>query len=64
MLIDSETYSKTYERIKTKYGKELAMKWTEKTDPQKFVFEDCAIASYLIVNFLVCDTEVFKGIVG
>uniref|UniRef100_A0A914CD46 tRNA (uracil-O(2)-)-methyltransferase n=1 Tax=Acrobeloides nanus TaxID=290746 RepID=A0A914CD46_9BILA len=29
-------------------GLKKLLNWTEKTDPQKFVFEDCAIASYLI----------------
>ena len=25
--------------------------WPEKTDPQKFVYEDVAIATYLLVSF-------------
>ena len=34
--------------MKEKYGLEVARNWPEVTDPQKFVFEDVAIAAYLI----------------
>ncbi|VDO65666.1 unnamed protein product, partial [Onchocerca flexuosa] len=34
--------------IKNKWGKQIAESWTERTNSQKFVYEDCAIAAYLI----------------
>jgi len=40
-------YRETYDRLKKKY-KDWASKWTEGTDPIKYVFEDIQIASYLI----------------
>ncbi|MFH4973663.1 hypothetical protein AB6A40_000372 [Gnathostoma spinigerum] len=46
-LIDAEKYTKLYMHIKNALGKEICMNWTERTDPQKFVFEDCAISAYL-----------------
>ncbi|KAL0272454.1 UNVERIFIED_CONTAM: hypothetical protein PYX00_005414 [Menopon gallinae] len=42
-------YYKTYERLKSKYAKDLIENWKENTDPQKFVFEDIGIASYLLL---------------
>jgi len=38
-----------YSKLKIQYGKEIAEIWPEVTDPQKFVYEDVAIASYLLV---------------
>ncbi|CAD5223579.1 unnamed protein product [Bursaphelenchus okinawaensis] len=61
-LIDEKFYSTTYQHIKTSQGRELVKNWTERTDPQKYVYEDCGIVSYLIslkqaedwkVNFFV-----------
>ena len=37
--------------MKDRYGKKLAADWPEVTDPQKFVFEDIAIAAYLLTLF-------------
>lgn len=48
-LIDSESYNKTYAELKEKYGQNLEEGWKESTDPKKFIYEDIAIASYLIV---------------
>ncbi|KAI7892223.1 uncharacterized protein EV154DRAFT_562429 [Mucor mucedo] len=48
VLVSKETYQSMYQYIKSKYGPELVANWTEKTDPKKFVFEDLAIASYLL----------------
>lgn len=48
-LIDSELYNKTYAELKEKYGRNLEENWNESTDPKKFIYEDIAIASYLIV---------------
>ena len=37
--------------MKDKYGRNLVADWPEVTDPQKFVFEDIAIAAYLLTIF-------------
>ncbi|XP_060790826.1 probable tRNA (uracil-O(2)-)-methyltransferase [Neoarius graeffei] len=47
-LIPVEKYSILYQQLKNKY-KELVKVWPEVTDPEKFVFEDVAIATYLLV---------------
>ncbi|VDK54706.1 unnamed protein product [Cylicostephanus goldi] len=47
-LLDLEEYSYRYKRIKEQYGRNLVENWTEKTDPKKFVYEDCGIAAYLL----------------
>ncbi|CAG8954319.1 hypothetical protein HYFRA_00005942 [Hymenoscyphus fraxineus] len=38
----------TYSRLKIKYGRSLCETWVEATDPTKHVFEDLAIAAFLI----------------
>ncbi|XGW16702.1 hypothetical protein V3C99_001852 [Haemonchus contortus] len=47
-LLDIESYSIRYRKLKENYGRQLVEKWTEKTDPKKFVYEDCGIAAYLL----------------
>ncbi|XP_072352018.1 probable tRNA (uracil-O(2)-)-methyltransferase isoform X2 [Scyliorhinus torazame] len=47
-LISVEKYSKCYQRLKAKY-KEMVKIWPEVTNPEKFVYEDVAIATYLLV---------------
>ncbi|XP_027025151.2 probable tRNA (uracil-O(2)-)-methyltransferase [Tachysurus fulvidraco] len=47
-LISVEKYSLVYQQLKNKY-KEIVKVWPEVTDPEKFVFEDVAIATYLLV---------------
>ncbi|CDQ62449.1 unnamed protein product [Oncorhynchus mykiss] len=47
-LLPVEKYSIMYQRLKDKY-KEMVKVWPEVTDPEKFVFEDVAIATYLLV---------------
>ena len=47
-LVDKPRYQEIYNRMKSKYGLDLVKDWPEVTDPQKFVFEDIAIASYLL----------------
>ncbi|TKR67428.1 hypothetical protein L596_023583 [Steinernema carpocapsae] len=54
--IDIEQYSKTYQRIKLSIGKSIVESWTEKTDPHKFVYEDCALTAYLKVLFRETDS--------
>ncbi|XP_029944139.1 LOW QUALITY PROTEIN: putative tRNA (uracil-O(2)-)-methyltransferase [Salarias fasciatus] len=47
-LLPVEKYSRTYQQLKEKY-KAMVKVWPEVTDPEKFVFEDVAIATYLLV---------------
>uniref|UniRef100_A0A1B0CTG8 tRNA (uracil-O(2)-)-methyltransferase n=1 Tax=Lutzomyia longipalpis TaxID=7200 RepID=A0A1B0CTG8_LUTLO len=48
-LVGIEPYSRKYQQLKEKYGEDLVKGWLEVTDPQKYVFEDIAIAAYLLV---------------
>jgi tRNASer (uridine44-2'-O)-methyltransferase len=50
-LIGVDQYCLTYNTLKSRYASHLVELWkqNETTDPLKFVFEDIAIASYLIV---------------
>lgn len=47
-LLPVEKYSVTYQQLKEKY-KAMVKVWPEVTDPEKFVYEDVAIATYLLV---------------
>ncbi|XP_075276550.1 putative tRNA (uracil-O(2)-)-methyltransferase isoform X2 [Opisthocomus hoazin] len=47
-LISVAKYSKVYQDLKGKY-KEMVKVWPEVTDPEKFVYEDVAIATYLLI---------------
>ncbi|XP_068132769.1 probable tRNA (uracil-O(2)-)-methyltransferase [Hyperolius riggenbachi] len=47
-LIAVDKYSKLYQSLKGKY-KDMVKVWPEVTDPEKFVYEDVAIATYLLV---------------
>ncbi|XP_070710750.1 probable tRNA (uracil-O(2)-)-methyltransferase [Pempheris klunzingeri] len=47
-LLPVEKYSLTYQQLKEKY-KVMVKVWPEVTDPEKFVYEDVAIATYLLV---------------
>lgn len=48
-MIDLEEYNTLYNDLKVKYGTEMVKIWPERTDPAKFVYEDVAIATYLIL---------------
>jgi tRNASer (uridine44-2'-O)-methyltransferase len=48
-LISVEKYTLLYNRLKEKYGTEMVKIWPENTDPAKFVYEDIAIATYLLL---------------
>lgn len=48
-LVDVAEYNEVYQRLKIKYGKPLVKMWPEVTDPLKFVYEDIAIATYLLL---------------
>ncbi|KAM6261777.1 putative tRNA (uracil-O(2)-)-methyltransferase isoform 1-T1 [Porphyrio hochstetteri] len=47
-LISVAKYNKVYQELKEKY-KEMVKVWPEVTDPEKFVYEDVAIATYLLI---------------
>lgn len=48
-LIDLQEYNGLYNALKVKYGIQMIEIWPECTDPAKFVYEDVAIASYLLL---------------
>ncbi|XP_014211766.1 probable tRNA (uracil-O(2)-)-methyltransferase [Copidosoma floridanum] len=48
-LVSSEKYTNLYNNLKRKYGTEMVKIWPENTDPLKFVYEDVAIATYLLL---------------
>ncbi|XP_065890445.1 probable tRNA (uracil-O(2)-)-methyltransferase isoform X2 [Dysidea avara] len=48
-LVPLEHYMQVYQMLKKKYAAPLIEMWPEVTDPLKYVYEDIAIASYLIV---------------
>lgn len=48
-LVPCERYNDLYTNLKIKYGKEMVKMWPENTDPLKFVYEDIAIATYLLL---------------
>ena len=47
--IDKSKYAEVYKQIKDNIGKHLVETWPECTDPEKYVYEDVAIATYLIL---------------
>ncbi|XP_041976973.1 probable tRNA (uracil-O(2)-)-methyltransferase [Aricia agestis] len=49
MLVSHDEYYELYNELKLKHGKELVKIWPECTDPLKFVYEDIAIATYLLL---------------
>uniref|UniRef100_A0AC35TME0 tRNA (uracil-O(2)-)-methyltransferase n=1 Tax=Rhabditophanes sp. KR3021 TaxID=114890 RepID=A0AC35TME0_9BILA len=63
-LINNEQYALRYRNIKATIGKEIVSKWTEKTDPQKFVYEDCGIATYLLQYWDSHDIKPYFADVG
>ncbi|XP_075145023.1 putative tRNA (uracil-O(2)-)-methyltransferase [Haematobia irritans] len=51
-LVDAEKYTELYQELKRKYSEKAKKFWSEaneSTDPLKFIYEDLAIAAYLIV---------------
>ncbi|KAF9969771.1 tRNA methyltransferase 44 [Actinomortierella ambigua] len=48
VLVPKDLYLETYARLKEKHAKKWVEQWPERTDPRKFVFEDTAIAAWLI----------------
>ncbi|XP_043265069.1 probable tRNA (uracil-O(2)-)-methyltransferase [Colletes gigas] len=48
-LVSTEKYATLYCELKERYSSELIKNWPENTDPMKFVYEDIAIAAYLLL---------------
>lgn len=48
-LVSNNRYATLYNQLKEKYGAEIVKIWPENTDPLKFVYEDIAIATYLLI---------------
>ncbi|KAF9116577.1 tRNA methyltransferase 44 [Mortierella sp. AM989] len=48
VIVPKELYIATYARLKETHAQKWVQSWPEKTDPRKFVFEDIAIASWLV----------------
>ncbi|KAJ2320946.1 tRNA(Ser) Um(44) 2'-O-methyltransferase [Coemansia sp. Cherry 401B] len=48
VVVGYEQYVAKYQELKAKYALRWVEGWTEQTDPKKFVYEDIAIASWLI----------------
>ena len=62
-LVDKPKYQEKYNYLKEKYGKNLVADWPEVTDPQKFVYEDIAIAAYLLVLWDGLGIKAFWGFI-
>ncbi|XP_029382841.1 putative tRNA (uracil-O(2)-)-methyltransferase isoform X1 [Echeneis naucrates] len=60
-LLPVEKYGLVYQQLKDKY-KAMVKVWPEVTDPEKFVYEDVAIATYLLV--LWAEERDEKGLTG
>ncbi|AMD22566.1 HHL204Cp [Eremothecium sinecaudum] len=56
VIVDKVLFQDTYIKLKTKYSRWLIDHWVESTNPGKHVFEDIAIAAFLI--------ELWKKIYG
>lgn len=52
---------RTYARMKDRYAQKWVQDWPEKTDPRKFVFEDIAIAAWLVALWELEREEDIKG---
>ncbi|AOA63284.1 tRNA(Ser) Um(44) 2'-O-methyltransferase [Komagataella phaffii CBS 7435] len=48
LIVPKEDFQNRYISLKRKYSKNLVDNWKESTDPRKHVFEDLAIAAFLI----------------
>ncbi|XP_076794464.1 putative tRNA (uracil-O(2)-)-methyltransferase isoform X2 [Arvicanthis niloticus] len=58
-LVSIQRYSRMYQKLKEKY-RDMVKVWPEVTDPEKFVYEDVAIATYLLILWEEERTE--KGV--
>ncbi|KAB0794714.1 hypothetical protein PPYR_11553 [Photinus pyralis] len=56
-LVPVEAFTSLYHNLKAKYGRKIVKEWPENTDPHKFVYEDLAIAAYLITLWNTIDAN-------
>jgi tRNASer (uridine44-2'-O)-methyltransferase len=47
-MVPKDLYLRTYARMKETHAQKWVKSWPERTDPTKFVFEDIAIAAWLV----------------
>ena len=57
VVVPREKFQDRLMQLKNNYAKELLDSWTEQTDPKKHVFEDIAIAAFLIELW----ADMYKG---
>ncbi|KAJ1854114.1 tRNA(Ser) Um(44) 2'-O-methyltransferase, partial [Coemansia sp. RSA 2703] len=48
VIVGYDAYTAKYQELKAKYALHWVENWPEQTDPRKFVYEDIAIASWII----------------
>ncbi|KAF9907541.1 tRNA methyltransferase 44 [Linnemannia zychae] len=48
VMVPKDLYLRTYARMKETHAQKWVQSWPERTDPTKFVFEDIAIAAWLV----------------
>ncbi|KAF9322045.1 tRNA methyltransferase 44 [Podila horticola] len=61
VMVPKDRYMRTYARMKDRYAQKWVQDWPEKTDPRKFVFEDIAIAAWLVALWELEREEDIKG---
>lgn len=60
LVVPKEVFQNRYISLKKKYSSQLVKEWVENTDPKKHVFEDLAIAAFLIEFWNLRYTEPFE----
>ncbi|KAJ1818717.1 tRNA(Ser) Um(44) 2'-O-methyltransferase [Coemansia sp. RSA 2599] len=48
VVVSYDAYTSKYQELKARYAQHWVDNWPEQTDPRKFVYEDIAIASWII----------------
>ncbi|KAF9330425.1 tRNA methyltransferase 44 [Podila minutissima] len=61
VMVPKDRYMRTYARMKDRYAQKWVQDWPEKTDARKFVFEDIAIAAWLVALWELEREEMTKG---
>ncbi|KIW98505.1 uncharacterized protein Z519_00166 [Cladophialophora bantiana CBS 173.52] len=64
-ILPQHTVQDTYTRLKERHAHDLISRWAEKTEPSKHVFEDLAIAAFVIElwNQMYPKADAFPGFV-
>lgn len=60
VVVDKVKFQNRYINLKKKYSKFLVDNWAESTDPKKHVFEDIAIAAFLVELWIKVYGDEFK----